>query len=101
MSRGGAIFVPSSTKTGINLRHSRPPQSLNDSSRIGDPARECLFIYDGEVGPPLKAKRHRWEDSWSDGTGAGATRRTRPSKPALRTPSTGVEVTPKRVRGSF
>ena len=31
MSPGGAIFVPSSPKTGTNLRHPRPPQSLNDS----------------------------------------------------------------------
>ena len=31
ISRGGAIFVPSPFKTGTNLRHPRPPQSLNDS----------------------------------------------------------------------
>ena len=29
MSPGEAIFVPSSPKTGINLRDPRPPQSLN------------------------------------------------------------------------
>ena len=33
------------------------------------------------------------------GPGAGATRRTRPSEPALRTPSAGVEATLRRVRG--
>ena len=31
MSPGGAIFVPSPPKTGTNLRHPRPPLSLNDS----------------------------------------------------------------------
>ena len=31
MSPGGAIFVPSPPKAGTNLRHPRPPQSLNDS----------------------------------------------------------------------
>ena len=34
MSPGGTIFVPSSPKTGTNLRHSRPRQSLNDSRRL-------------------------------------------------------------------
>ena len=32
---GGAIFVPSPPKTGTNLRHPRPLQSLNDSALIG------------------------------------------------------------------
>ena len=30
MSPGGSVFAPSSPKTGTNLRHPRPPQSLND-----------------------------------------------------------------------
>ena len=30
MFPGGAIFVPSPPKTGTNLRHPLPPQSLND-----------------------------------------------------------------------
>ena len=31
MSPGEANFGPSSPTTGINLRHPRPPQSLNDA----------------------------------------------------------------------
>ena len=31
LSPGGAIFVPSPFRTGTNLLHPRPPQSLNDS----------------------------------------------------------------------
>ena len=34
MSPGGAIFGPSPFKTGTNLRHPLPPQSLNDSYAI-------------------------------------------------------------------
>ena len=57
--------------------------------------------YDEEAGlVPLKAKRHRWEDSRSDETG----RRRDPTKdtpePGLRTLSTRVEATPRRVRSS-
>ena len=46
------------------------------------------------------AKSHRWEDSWSDGTGRRGDPRNETSEPALRTPSTGVEATPRRARGS-
>ena len=44
------------------------------------------------------AKRHQPKESWIDETG----RRSDPttSRPALRTPDTGVEATPRRVRGS-
>ena len=67
--------------------------------------RKCLFIYDGELGQIMrvlpKAKSHRWEDSWSDGTGRRSDSTREASEPALRTPSTGVEATPRRVRGSF
>ena len=37
MSPGRANFVPSPPKTGTNLRHPRPPQSLNDS--VGESMR--------------------------------------------------------------
>ena len=49
---------------------------------------------------PPKAKSHHWEDSWSDGTGCRSDPTNETSEPALRTPSTGVEATPRRVRGS-
>ena len=49
---------------------------------------------------PPKAKSHRWEDSWSDGTGRRSDPTTTTSDPGLRTPSTGVEATPRRVTGS-
>ena len=46
------------------------------------------------------AKSHHWEDSWSDGTGRRSDPMTKTSEPALRTPSTGVEATPRKVTGS-
>ena len=49
---------------------------------------------------PPKAESHRWEDSWSDGTGRRSDPTNEISEPALRTPSTEVEATPRRVRGS-
>ena len=55
MSPGGASFVPSSPKTGTNLRHPRHPQSLNDSSpmvitlgqqyNIGEKPTVILYTY--------------------------------------------------------
>ena len=67
--------------------------------------RECLFIYDGisrakNLEYRRGAKSHRWEDSWSDGTGRRSDLIRETSEPALRTPSTEVEATPKRARGS-
>ena len=47
-----------------------------------------------------KAKSHRLEDSWSDGTGCRSDPTRETLEPTLRTPSTGVEATPRRVRGS-
>ena len=54
-----------------------------------------------EFGIPPKAKSHRCEDSWSDGTVRRSDPTRERSEPALRTPSTGVEATPRRVTGSF
>ena len=55
--------------------------------------------YDGEAGVgPLKAKRHRWEDSRSDETGRRRDLTNDTPEPAVRTLSTEVEATPKRVR---
>ena len=48
MSPGGAVFVPSLTRAGTNLRHSQPPQSLNDScglSTVVTPAGASLTMY--------------------------------------------------------
>ena len=68
-----------------------------------------FFIWDGKLGGVRQknleyrrgAKSHHWEKSWSDWTGrrSDPTRRET-SGPALRTPSTGVEATPRRARGS-
>ena len=63
------------------------------------------FLYDGiSRARKLKyhqgAKSHRWEDSCIDGTGRRSDPTTKTSEPALRTPSTGVEATPRRARGS-
>ena len=52
------------------------------------------------LGVPLKAKRHRWEDSRSDGTKRRRDPTNDKPEPALRMPSTGMEATPSRVRGS-
>ena len=49
---------------------------------------------------PPKAKHHRWEDSWSNGTGRRSDPTNETSELALRTPSIGVEATPRRMRGS-
>ena len=67
--------------------------------------RECLFTYDGISRAKILeyrrgAKRHRWKDSWSDGTGRRSEPTREISEPALRTPSIGVEATPRRARGS-
>ena len=67
--------------------------------------KECLFIYDGisrakNLEYRRGAKYHRWENSWSDGTGRRNDPTSEKSEPALRTPSTGVEATPRRARGS-
>ena len=67
--------------------------------------RECIFIYDGisrakNLEYRRGAKSRRWEDSWSDGTGGRSYPTRETSKPALRMPSTGVEATPSRARGS-
>ena len=67
--------------------------------------RKCLFIYDGisrakNLEHRRGAKSHRWEDSWSDGTGRRSDPTRETSEPALRTPSTGVEAQPRRARGS-
>ena len=56
---------------------------------------------DGEAGlRPLKAKRHRWEDSRSDEIGRRRDPTNDTPEPALRTLSTGVEAKSRRVRGS-
>ena len=50
MSPGGLIFVLSPPKTGINLRHPRPPKLLNDSevgshrTDVQVPVQELLGI---------------------------------------------------------
>ena len=67
--------------------------------------REGLFIYDGEVGQRLESTTEGEalpldKDSWSDGTGRKSAQTNETSEPALRTPSTGVEATPRRVRDS-
>ena len=67
--------------------------------------RKCLFIYDGirrtnNLEYRRGAKSHRWEDSWSDETGRRSDPTRETSEPAVRTPSTGVEATPRRERGS-
>ena len=50
---------------------------------------------------PPKAKRHRWRrTAWSDGTGRRRDPTNETPEPALRTLSTEVEATPRRVRGS-
>ena len=46
------------------------------------------------------AKSHHWAKSWIDWTGRRSDPRNEKSEPALRTPSTGVEATPRRKRGS-
>ena len=57
--------------------------------------------YDGEAGVgPLKAKRHRWEDSRSDEPGRRRDPTSDTPEPAWRTLSTGLEATPRRVGGS-
>ena len=66
---------------------------------------KCLFIYDGisrakNLEYRRGAKSHRWEDSCIDGTGRRSDPTTKTSEPALRTPSTGVEATPRKARGS-
>ena len=63
------------------------------------------FIYDGEVGQIIESTAEGEaspldEDSWSSGTGRRSDPTNETSEPALRTPSTGVEATPRRVRGS-
>ena len=67
--------------------------------------RKCLFIHDGDVGRRIRntaeGEESPWEDSWSDGTGRRSDPTNETSEPALRTPSTGVEATPRRVRASF
>ena len=64
--------------------------------------RKCLFIYDGELEQIIEstAEERRASQSWSDGTGrrSDPTRETLES--VLRTPSTGVEATLRRVIGS-
>ena len=67
--------------------------------------REFRFTYDGisrvkNLEYRRGAKRLRWENSWSDGTGRRSDPRNETSEPAPRTPSTGVEATPRRARGS-
>ena len=67
--------------------------------------RECLFVYGGmsranNLEHRRGAKSHRWEDSWSDENGRRSDPTRETLEPALRTPSTGVEATPRRVRGS-
>ena len=61
ISPGGAIFVPS-PKTGINLRHPRPPQSLNDFAALAEVTMDqficaslfhthyCWWIWSRETG---------------------------------------------------
>ena len=67
---------------------------------------EKVYFYIGwrsraeEFGIPPRSESHRWEDSWSDGTGHRGDPRNETSEPALRTPSTEVEATPRRGRGS-
>ena len=69
--------------------------------RTRDPARKCLFIFYGRAGlVPLKAKHHRREGSRSDETGRRRDPTNDKPEPALRTLSTGLEATPRRVRGS-
>ena len=63
------------------------------------------FIYDGEVRQIIESTAEGEaspldEDSWSSGTGRRSDPTNETSEPALRTPSTGVEATPRRVRGS-
>ena len=65
--------------------------------------RQCLFIYDGisrakNLEYRRGAKSHRWEDSWSGGTGRRSDPTRETSDPALRMPSTGVEATKKGER---
>ena len=64
--------------------------------------RKCLFIYDGELGQIIEstAEERRASQSWSDGTGRRIDPTRETSEPALRTPSTGVEATLRRVIGS-
>ena len=69
------------------------------------PCEKSVFLYKMEkygekFGVPPKAKSHREEDSWSDGTGRRSDLTRETSEPALKTPSTGVEATPRRVTGS-
>ena len=64
-----------------------------------------LFIYDGEVGQRIESTAEGEasplaKDSWSDGTRRRSDPTNETSEPALRTLSTGVEATPRRVRGS-
>ena len=49
---------------------------------------------------PPKARSHRCEGSWSDGTGRRSDPTNETSEPALRASSTGVEATPRRATGS-
>ena len=69
--------------------------------RTRDPARKYIFISHGRAElVPLKAKRHRWEDSRSDETGRRRDPTNDTPELALRTLSTGVEATPMRGRDS-
>ena len=87
----------------IETRLAKTTELLSVSAR--DPVRECLFYIGWRIRKKsLKyrrgAKSHRWEDSWSDWTGRRSDPTSETSEPALRTPSTGVEATPRRARGS-
>ena len=100
---------PSETISHVTrvLDHQTRLAGLQDSClfRTRNPVRECLFIYGGmsrakNLEHRRGAKSHRCEDSWSDETGRRNDPTRETSEPALRTPRTEVEATPRRVRGS-
>ena len=67
--------------------------------------RKCLFIYGREVGQRIESTAEGEaspldKGSWSYGTRRRSDPTNETSEPALRTPSTGVEATPRRVRDS-
>ena len=83
--------------------------------QVWDPVRRCRFIQDGIRGAEelrLPPRSEGFESTAEErsvtaerkagltGPGAGATRREEKPGPALRTPGTGVEATPRRARGS-